>query len=108
MYNLRIKLSSFGYTLDSIQVRDVKLENTVMLAMNKIVETEKLKEAALNEAEAKKAIEESWNDEQDTFMFNFEMVEELLENIDASEENVQGLKSVAELAAFCLTKCTWD
>lgn len=54
---LRIKLSTFGYTLDSIQVRDVKLENTVMLAMNKIVETEKLKEAALNEAEAKKIMQ---------------------------------------------------
>ena len=54
---LRNKLSSFGYTLDSIQVRDVKLENTVMQAMNKIVETEKLKEAALNEAEAKKIMQ---------------------------------------------------
>jgi regulator of protease activity HflC (stomatin/prohibitin superfamily) len=54
---LRAKLSSFGFTLDSIQVRDVKLENTVMLAMNKIVETEKLKEAALNEAEAKKIMQ---------------------------------------------------
>jgi regulator of protease activity HflC (stomatin/prohibitin superfamily) len=54
---LREKLSSFGFTLDSIQVRDVKLESTVMQAMNKIVETEKLKEAALNEAEAKKIMQ---------------------------------------------------
>lgn len=54
---LRIKLATFGFTLDSIQVRDVKLENTVMQAMNKIVETEKLKEAALNEAEAKKIMQ---------------------------------------------------
>ncbi|MCP4523897.1 MAG: hypothetical protein GY828_06810 [Candidatus Gracilibacteria bacterium] len=54
---LRIKLSSFGYKLDSIQVRDVKLEGTVMQAMNKIIETEKLKEAALNEAEAKKIMQ---------------------------------------------------
>lgn len=54
---LRQKLSSFGYKLDSIQVRDVKLESTVMLAMNKIVETEKLKEAALNEAEAQKIMQ---------------------------------------------------
>lgn len=54
---LREKLSSFGYRLDSIQVRDVKLENSVMSAMNKIVETEKLKEAALNEAEAKKIMQ---------------------------------------------------
>jgi len=54
---LREKLSTFGFTLDSIQVRDVKLENSVMSAMNKIVETEKFKEAALNEAEAKKIMQ---------------------------------------------------
>lgn len=54
---LRKKLSSFGFTLDSIQVRDVKLEATVMAAMNKIVETEKFKEAALNEAEAQKIMQ---------------------------------------------------
>lgn len=54
---LRVKLATFGFTLDSIQVRDVKLDNTVMLAMNKIVETQKFKEAALNEAEAKKIMQ---------------------------------------------------
>lgn len=54
---LREKLSTFGYKLDSIQVRDVKLEDTVMQAMNKIVETEKFKEAAFNEAEAKKIMQ---------------------------------------------------
>lgn len=54
---LREKLSSFGYKLDSIQVRDVKLENSVMNAMNKIIETEKFKEAAFNEAEAKKIMQ---------------------------------------------------
>ncbi len=54
---LREKLSTFGYRLDSIQVRDVKLESSVMWAMNKIVETEKLKQAALNEAEAKKIMQ---------------------------------------------------
>lgn len=51
---LREKLSTFGYRLDSIQVRDISLEWSVMAAMNKVVETEKLKEAALNEAEAEK------------------------------------------------------
>lgn len=54
---LRLKLAGFGYKLDSIQVRDVKLENTVMSAMNKVVESEKLKEAAMNEAEAKKIMQ---------------------------------------------------
>ena len=54
---LRTKLSSFWYKLDSIQVRDVKLEASVMAAMNKIVETEKFKEAAFNEAEVKKIMQ---------------------------------------------------
>jgi len=51
---LRARLAGFGYKLDSIQVRDVKLQNTVMEAMNKVVETQKLKEAAMNEWEAAK------------------------------------------------------
>ena len=51
---LREKLSTFGFRLDSIQVRDVELDKKVMEAMNKVVETEKLKEAAMNEAEAEK------------------------------------------------------
>lgn len=54
---LRERLAWFGYTLDSIQVRDVKLEASVMQAMNKIVETQKMKEAAMNEAEAKKIMQ---------------------------------------------------
>ena len=51
---LREKLKTFGYTLDSIQVRDVNLDDTVMTAMNKVVESEKVKESAYNEAEADK------------------------------------------------------
>lgn len=54
---LRVRLAGFGYKLDSIQVRDVKLEASVMAAMNKVVETEKLKEAAMNQAEAKKIMQ---------------------------------------------------
>lgn len=54
---LRVKLSTFWFKLDSIQVRDVKLDSAVMSAMNKIVETEKYKEAAFNEAEAKKIMQ---------------------------------------------------
>lgn len=54
---LREKLSTFWFKLDSIQVRDVKLDASVMAAMNKIVETEKFKEAAFNEAEVKKIMQ---------------------------------------------------
>lgn len=52
--NLRDKLSQFGYTLDSIQVRDIKLDAWVMAAMNSVIESQKLKEAAINEWEASK------------------------------------------------------
>lgn len=52
--SLRKKLFEFGYRIDSIQVKDVILNNTVMSAMNKIKETEKLKSAAFNNAEAAK------------------------------------------------------
>ncbi|MDD5770294.1 MAG: SPFH domain-containing protein [Candidatus Gracilibacteria bacterium] len=55
--NLREKLSQFGYTLDSIQVRSIKLEANVTAAMNKVVESSKLKEAAQNEGEAEKIMQ---------------------------------------------------
>lgn len=55
--NLRDKLSQFGYTLDSIQVRSIKLEASVMSAMNKVVESLKMKEAASNEWEAEKIMQ---------------------------------------------------
>ncbi len=55
--NLREKLSQFGYTLDSIQVRNIKLEASVMAAMNKVVESLILKEAALNEWESEKIMQ---------------------------------------------------
>lgn len=55
--NLREKLSQFGYTLDSIQVRNIKLEASVMTAMNKVVESLKLREAALNEWESEKIMQ---------------------------------------------------
>lgn len=54
---LREKLGQFGYRIDSIQVRDVQLEGSVMASMNKVVESAKLKEAAFNEAEAEKIME---------------------------------------------------
>jgi len=51
---LRDKLREFGYKIDSIQVQNIDLDSAVMRAMNKEVETAKLKNAAFNEAEAKK------------------------------------------------------
>jgi len=51
---LRDKLKEFGYRIDSIQVQNIDLDSNVMRAMNKEIETAKLKNAAYNEAEAQK------------------------------------------------------
>ena len=51
---LRDKLKEFGYRIDSIQVQNIELDWSVMRAMNKEIETAKLKNAAYNEAEAQK------------------------------------------------------
>jgi len=52
--SLRDKLKEFGYRIDSIQVKNIDLDSAVMRAMNKEIETAKLKNAAYNEAEAQK------------------------------------------------------
>ena len=51
---LREKLNQFGYKIDSIQVQNIQLDQAVMKAMNKEIETAKLKNAAYNEWESKK------------------------------------------------------
>ncbi len=51
---LREKLKQFGYKIDSIQVQNILLDQAVMRAMNKEIETAKLKNAAYNEWESKK------------------------------------------------------
>lgn len=54
---LKERLGTFGHKIDSIQVRDIKLEASVMTAMNKVIESEKLKEAAQNQWEAEKIMQ---------------------------------------------------
>lgn len=55
--NLREKLLDFWYVLDSIQVRDISLDWNVLTAMNKVIAAQKLKEAAINEWDAKKIMQ---------------------------------------------------
>ena len=51
---LREKLSTFGYRIDSIQVKNIDLNDNVMKAMNKVAEAQREKEAATNQWEAEK------------------------------------------------------
>lgn len=52
---LKTKLGQYGMELDSVQVTDIALEESVMQAMNKIIEEEKKKQALIREAEGRKA-----------------------------------------------------
>lgn len=52
---LKEKLGQYGMELDSVQVTDIALEESVMQAMNKIIEEEKKKQALVREAEWRKA-----------------------------------------------------
>lgn len=51
---LEQKLSEFGMILDSVQVVDISLDGNVFNAMNQVVSAQKLKKAAIIEAEGKK------------------------------------------------------
>lgn len=51
------KLQEFGMELDSVQVKDIQLDPSVMAAMNKIVSAKKNKDAQITEAE--------WNKQED-------------------------------------------
>ena len=92
--NLRIKLEQFGYTLDSIQVQDIQLESKVLEALNKIVETEKLKEAALNEAEAIriKMVKEAEADKEAKKLIGEGMAEQRKAIADGFKESIESIK----------------
>lgn len=48
------KLHEFGMELDSVQVKDIQLDNLVMEAMNNVVSAQKNKQASITEAEWRK------------------------------------------------------
>jgi regulator of protease activity HflC (stomatin/prohibitin superfamily) len=51
---LEVKLAEFGMELDSVQVIDILLDSQVTQAMNQVVASQKLKAAAITEAEGRK------------------------------------------------------
>lgn len=51
---LAAKLHEFGMELDSVQVKDISLDGSVMEAMNAVVSAQKMKKASITEAEGRK------------------------------------------------------
>jgi regulator of protease activity HflC (stomatin/prohibitin superfamily) len=50
------KLIGWGYTIDSVQITDIQLPESLIQAMNDVKTSERRKEAALNEGESKKIL----------------------------------------------------
>lgn len=92
---LRIKLSQFGYTLDSIQVQDIQLDQLVLKALNRIVETEKMKEAALNEAEAARItmVKEAEADKESKKLLGEGMAEQRMAISQGFKDSIEEIKS---------------
>ncbi len=93
--NLRVKLQQFGFSLDSIQVQDIKLEGKVLQALNRIVETEKLKEAAFNEGEATriKMVKEAEADKEAKKLIGEGMAEQRKAISAGFKESVEAIKA---------------
>lgn len=93
--SLRVKLEQFGYSLDSIQVQDIQLDARVMSALNKIVETEKLKEAAFNEAEAKRIslVKEAEADKEAKKLLGEGMAEQRMAISEGFKESIEAIKA---------------
>lgn len=51
IHHTRKKIESFGYYIDSFQVRDVNLPKDITDAMSRVVSSKRLQEAAINESE---------------------------------------------------------
>lgn len=92
---LRIKLEQFGYSLDSIQVQDIQLDGRVLSALNKIVETEKLKEAAFNEAEAKRItlVKEAEADKEAKKLLGEGMAQQRMAISEGFKESIEAIKA---------------
>ncbi len=91
---LRDKLREFGYKIDSIQVKNIDLDEAVMRAMNKEIETAKLKNAAYNEADAKKImkVKSAEADKQAQILLGQGMAWQRMEIAKGFQESVEMIK----------------
>lgn len=85
------KFIGWGYTIDSVQITDIGLPETLIAAMNDVKTSERRKEAALNEGEAKKilAVKEAEADQESKRLQGLGLAQQ-------REEVAKGLKNSVE------------
>ena len=93
--SLRNKLKEFGYRIDSIQVQNIDLDEAVMRAMNKEIESAKLKNAAYNQWEAQKImkVKEAEADKEAQILLGQGMAGQRMEIAKWFQESVEMIKS---------------
>lgn len=108
--SLSNKLAEFGMELDSVQVIDIVLDSQVVQAMNQVVASQKLKTAAITEAEWRKQAEilrAEW-DKQVKRLIGEGMAEQRKAIADGFQESIEKIKSSdknlsgTEILAFLL------
>lgn len=108
--SLSVKLAEFGMELDSVQVIDIVLDNQVVQAMNQVVASQKLKIAAITEAEGRKQAEilrAEW-DKEVKRLIGEGMAEQRKAIAEGFQESVEKIKSSdnslsgTEILAFLL------
>lgn len=108
--SLSNKLAEFGMELDSVQVIDIVLDSQVVQAMNQVVASQKLKTAAITEAEWRKQAEilrAEW-DKEVKRLIGEGMAEQRKAIADGFQESIEKIKatdkslSASEILAFLL------
>ncbi len=108
--SLSMKLAEFGMELDSVQVIDIVLDSQVVQAMNQVVASQKLKTAAITEAEGRKQAEilRAEGDKEVKRLIGEGMAEQRKAIAEGFQESVEKIKSSdnslsgTEILAFLL------
>jgi regulator of protease activity HflC (stomatin/prohibitin superfamily) len=93
------KMSTWGIEINSIQVMDIVFPNTITDAMSKVVASQRLKEAAMNEAESAKirVVKQAEAEKESRILLGEGVAGERRAIIDGLKNSIDDMKSIPEL-----------
>jgi regulator of protease activity HflC (stomatin/prohibitin superfamily) len=93
------KMSTWGIEINSIQVMDIIFPSTITDAMSKVVASQRLREAALNEAEASKirVVKQAEAEKESRILLGEGVAGERRAIIDGLKNSIDDMKSIPEL-----------
>ena len=96
MAHLTIKLSEFGYSIDSFQVRDIILPREITDAMSKVIASKREQEATINQAQSKYilAVKEAEGQKQTRLLQGQGLALERKAIIDGLAQSIQEMQNI--------------